>query len=101
MGGDTYDGADLAPHTEVYRLDATDPSAGWTTLAPMPVASGEGRGFGFTVDTKMIDQPWLDKLYVVGGGDWSSNTVEAMEYDVASDTWDQAFPNLIEPRRNQ
>jgi hypothetical protein len=98
MGGDTYNGSDLSPHAEVYRLNAANPGLGWVQLASMPVASGEGRGFGFSVDTLQMG---VGKVYVVGGGDWPGNTVEVMEYDIATNTWNQAFSDLIEPRRNQ
>jgi hypothetical protein len=102
MGGiDYYDGSELDPTTVVEVFDPANPAAGWQSLAPMPVASAEGRGFGFDVDTlKGIQQPWTGKLYVVGGGDWSDQSAEVMEYDVATNTWNQAFPDLISARRD-
>jgi PKD repeat protein len=101
MGGvDFYDGADLAPTTVVEVLDSANLGAGWVTLTPMPVASGEGRGFGFDADT-LAPEPWNNHLYVVGGGDWSASSAESMEYFVDTDTWDQAFPDLITNRRDQ
>jgi len=102
MGGImSYDGSDLAPTDIVEAYDTSDPGAGWYALAPMPVASGEGRGFGFEVDTLGVDQPWAGHVYVVGGGDWPDPTNEAMEYLVGSDSWDTGFPNLNNARRDQ
>lgn len=100
MGGHTsYDGGDLAPTTAVEVLDTTNIAAGWTDLAPMPVASGEGRGFGFGNLTE-IASGFRNKLYVVGGGDWPNSTIEVMEYNITSNTWNQAFHDLNQTRRN-
>jgi hypothetical protein len=102
MGGiDQFVGGDLVPTTVSQVFDPANPAAGWQTIAPMPVASGEGRGFGFDADTlNGVMQPWSGKLYVVGGGDWTNRSAEVMEYDIATDTWDQAFPDLITARRD-
>ena len=103
MGGiDFYDPAvpELDPTDAVEVFDPANPGAGWVTVAPMPVASAEGRGFGLDSDTLGVNSPWGDSIYVVGGGDWSANTIEAMEYDSALDYWDQAFPDLINARRD-
>jgi hypothetical protein len=90
MGGDTYPALVLTPTDRVERLDLGNVAAGWQPVAPLPVPCGEGRGFGFD-----------GKLWVVGGGIWPDETAEAMVYDVASDTWDISFPDLIQARRNQ
>jgi hypothetical protein len=101
MGGDSSfaGGSELDSTTAVEVLDTTNIGAGWTDLAPMPVASGEGCGFGFGNLTD-IASGFRNKLYVVGGGDWPSNTIEVMEYDIMSNTWNQAFHDLNQPRRN-
>lgn len=101
MGGnDQYVGSDLVPTTVVEALDTANIGAGWTALANMPVASAEGRGFGFDTDTLGINQPWAGKVYVVGGGDWSSRSAEVMEYNIDSNLWDQGFPDLNQARRD-
>jgi len=100
MGGHTtYTGSDLVPTSIVEALDTNNLAAGWQSRASMPVASAEGRGFGFQSDTLGLDQP-AGKIYIAGGGDWPDASAEAMEYDVANDTWDQTFPDLIQLRRN-
>jgi chitodextrinase len=68
-------------------------------LASLPVATAEGRGFGFGADTLGLDQPH-GKLYVAGGGNWPNSSALVMEYDVAADTWDPYFPNLNAARRD-
>jgi hypothetical protein len=45
-------------------------------------------------------QSWAGKLYVVGGGDWPSESAEVLEYDIASGSWSQGFPELLTPRRD-
>ena len=95
-----YDGADLVPTGEVEVLDTADLGAGWTVLAPMPLPTAEGRGFGFDADTLGLDTPGQGFLYVVSGGDWPDGTAEVMEYDIANDSWNQAFPDLNEWRSN-
>ncbi|MBN1953849.1 MAG: PKD domain-containing protein, partial [Anaerolineae bacterium] len=101
MGGaDAYTGGDITVVNIVEVFDPANPGAGWQSMANMPVALAEGRGFGFDSDTMGIQAPWSGKIYVVGGGDWPEESAEAMEYDVASDTWDQSFPNLNTMRRD-
>ena len=90
-----YVGGDLVPTDVVEVLDTGDLGAGWQPLASMPVATAEGRGYGFGGDTLGLDQPGAGYLYVVGGGDWPDGTAEAMEYDIAANTWNQGFPDLI------
>jgi hypothetical protein len=102
MGGISgYDGADLIPTNAVEVLDTANPGAGWSYLASMPVALAEGRGFGFDVDTRGTTAPGAGYLYTVGGGDWPDYSTEVMEYEIASDTWDQAFPDLNVGRVNE
>jgi hypothetical protein len=101
MGGISgYDGSDLMPTTAVEVLDTANVAAGWTLLAPLPVATAEGRGFGFDSDTLGPPAPWSGKLYVAGGGDWPDGSTQVMEYDVAADTWDLSFPDLNQWRVN-
>ena len=95
-----YVGGDLVPTDVVEVLDTANVAAGWQPLASLPVPTAEGRAFGFDDDTLSRGAPWLGKLYVVGGGDWPATGLEAMEYDIATDTWDRSFPDLNEDRVN-
>lgn len=95
FGGDTFDGVDLIATT---RAEVLDPAAGtWNqaAVADLPVASGEGRAFGF--DTKVGSQ---GHVVLAGGGQWPDETAEALVYHVASDSYDTGFPDLIYMRRN-
>jgi hypothetical protein len=95
-----YVGGDLVPTDAVEVLDTANVAAGWTAVAPLPWALAEGRGFGFDDDTQGADAPWDGLLFTAGGGDWPDISREAMQYDVASDTWDQSFPDLNDRRVN-
>lgn len=100
MGGDSsFDGLDIVPTNVAEVLDTANIASGWTALAPMPVASGEGRALGFD-STMNVAPHWWNKIYVIGGGDWPGSTTEVMEYDIATNTWNQAFPDLNQTRRN-
>jgi PKD repeat protein len=101
MGGIiSYTGGDLVPTDVAEVLDPANPGAGWTAIASLPVATAEGRGFGFDADTMGLHLPWTGKVYVAGGGDWPDQSAEVLEYDIASDTWNNTFPELITARRN-
>lgn len=101
MGGISgYVGGDLVPTDVVEVLDTANLAAGWTALSPLPIATAEGRGFGFDVDTLDRTPPWPGAIYVVGGGDWPDYSTEAMEYRIGSDTWDVTFPDLNDGRVN-
>lgn len=100
MGGiDQYVSGDLVPTTDVKVLDTANLAAGWTSVASMPVASGEGRGFGFDSDTK-APAPWDGHIYLAGGGDWNGRSAESMEYQPGPDSWDQTFADLNQARRD-
>ncbi|MBN1954134.1 MAG: S8 family serine peptidase [Anaerolineae bacterium] len=92
---------DLVPSTVVEALDVNNLGAGWQSRASLPVASAEGRGFGSGADTLGgVQEVWDGKIYIAGGGDWPNQTAEAMEYDIATNTWDQSFPDLTTARRD-
>ncbi len=90
MGGDSYNGADLTPQVVSEYLDTNNLAAGWQMMDPLPVASGEGQGF-----------TWMDKLYVVGGGDWPGRSALVQEFDLTTSKWNLKFAPLWYPRRNQ
>ncbi len=93
-----YDGAELNPTDRFEVLDTANLAAGWTQLAPLPTAGGEGRGFGFDADTLKIESVVAGKIYVVAANDWPDPSGTFYEYDVASDTWNTTLPNLPTPR---
>jgi hypothetical protein len=99
LGGDTWDGTALYASTIAERLDTSNPVA-WddASVADMPVACDENRAFGF--DAAAPYGSFAGKIVTAGCGQWSSEIAESMIYDTATDTWDQAFPDLNNARRN-
>ena len=93
-----YDGSELNPVDTFEVLDTANLAAGWTLLAPMPIAGGEGRGFGFDSDTLKINSPYQGKIYVVAANDWPAPSGLVMEYDIATNTWRSDLPTLPTPR---
>jgi hypothetical protein len=101
IGGDTFDGAALNPQTIVEKLDTANPTA-WddASVADLPLPCDENRGFGFDTGS---GYDLAGKVIVAGCGQWPnvpSELAESLSYDVATNTWDQAFPDLINARRN-
>ncbi len=98
FGGTVFDGVNLNSQvkTAVY-----DPVAGvWddAAVAELPTAGAEGRAFGFDTNSG-LDQ--AGKIIVAGGGLWPADTNEVYSYDVATNAYDYAFPNLNITRRDQ
>lgn len=101
MGGDTFDGAALNPQVIVEKLDTANPTA-WddASVADLPIPCDENRGFGFDTNS---GYDLAGKVVTAGCGQWPnapSELTESMSYDVATNVWDQAFPDLINARRN-
>jgi len=97
FGGTVFDGASLYAQTiaEVF-----DPAAGtWNdaAVADLPVASAEGRAWGFDSGSPYV---LAGKIVIAGGGQWPAESNEALLYDVATDTYDYDFPNLNISRRD-
>jgi hypothetical protein len=97
FGGDTFDGTNLYATT---IAEAYDPNVGtWSDVAvdDLPTASGEGRAFGFD-STSMYE--FAGQIILAGGGQWPGETADVILYDVATDSYDPSFPDLIDARRN-
>jgi hypothetical protein len=99
MGGDTFDGTNLIAQQIVEKLDTANPTA-WddASVTDMPVACDENRGFGFDTNS---GYDLAGKIVTAGCGQWVNELPESMLFDVAANTWDQSFPDLINSRRNQ
>jgi hypothetical protein len=89
-----YDGSELNPVDTFEVLDTANLAAGWTLLAPMPTAGGEGRAFGFDSDSREGKGPYQGKIYVVASNDWAAVSSEVLEYDVTTNTWRDDLPEL-------
>jgi subtilisin family serine protease len=95
FGGNTYDGVNLVAQT---AAEVFDPVAGtWSPLADLATPTGEGRAFAFETGSGYALE---GKIVIAAGGIWPDVTNAALTYDVASDTYDESFPDLNVARRN-
>jgi uncharacterized repeat protein (TIGR01451 family) len=97
FGGNTFDGANLVAQT---KAEVFTPAAGtWNdaTVADLVTASGEGRGYGFDSGS---GYETAGKVILAGGGIWSSDTNAVLSYDIATNTYDETFPDLNIERRD-
>lgn len=99
LGGDAFDGSALLPLTITEKLDPTNLGAGWDNVgvADMPIACEEAPAFGFDTNAAY---DLAGSIVIAGCGQWSDEINEVELYDVATDSWDTAFPDLNEARRN-
>jgi subtilisin family serine protease len=98
FGGDTYDGTNLVAQTIAEKMD---PALGiWNDaeVADLPTASGEGRAYGFDTSSPY---ELAGKIILTGGGQFPSDTNAVISYDVASNTYNDSFPDLNIGRRDQ
>lgn len=99
IGGATWDGANLFARARVERLDTTQAVLAWDDagVADLPLACDEMRATGF--DTAS-GYELAGQIVVAGCGQWPGELAESLLFDVASNTWDQTFPDLNLARRN-
>lgn len=99
IGGDTWDGANLVASATVAKLDTTQPAPAWDDagVADLPIACDEMRGYGFDTGSGYA---LAGQIVIAGCGQWPAELAESMLYDVATNTWDQSFPDLNLARRN-
>ena len=88
----------LIAQTIVEKLDTANPVA-WDDagVSDLPVACDESRAFGFDTNS---GYDVAGKIITASCGQWPNATAESMSYDVATNTWDQTFPDVINIRRN-
>lgn len=99
FGGTIFDGVNLNAQTRAEVM--ADPAGAGTwddaAVADLPTATAEGRAFGFNTNS-IYDQ--AGKIIVAGGGQWPAESLEVFSYDVASNTYDYSFPDLVNARRD-
>jgi hypothetical protein len=97
FGGDTYDGASLIAQTIAEKMD---PAVGiWNDagVADLPQAGDEGRAFGFDSGTSYA---YANQIVIATLAQWGGASNVVVLYDVASNTYNVDFPDLINARRN-
>lgn len=97
FGGNTFVSPNLVAQT--YAEVMADPGGAgtWAPIAALETPSGEGRAFGFDSGSSL---GLANKIVLAGGGIWAGTTNAAVVYDVASDRYDNIFPDLLQGRRD-
>jgi uncharacterized repeat protein (TIGR01451 family) len=98
FGGTTFDGTNLNAQVRTEVMEDPGGAGTWNNaaVAELPVATAEGRAFGFDSDSLY----YANQIILAGGGQWPGETADVFVYDIATDTYDYSFPNLIHARRN-
>jgi uncharacterized repeat protein (TIGR01451 family) len=97
FGGDTFDGAALIAQVISEKMD---PAAGtWDDagVADLPVAGDEGQAFGFD---SIAPYEFANQIVLATLSQWSGSSNVVVLYDVATDSYNQDFPDLLNARRN-
>ncbi len=97
IGGDDYTST-LIPLSIAEKLDSANPVA-WDDagVADLPVACDQMPAFGFDTDAA---NSLAGSIVIAGCGRYPDEYADGLRYDVATNTWDEAFPDLNEARRN-
>lgn len=97
FGGETFDGTDLSADIKAERYDPATNLWSDVAVPDLPVASGEGRAFGFDHNS---GYEFSGQIILAGGGMWPEQTAEVLSYDLDSQTYDYDFPDLNVARRD-
>jgi len=99
FGGDIFDGAALIAQTMAEVM--ADPAGAGTwddaAVADLPVAGDEGRAFAFDTNSPY---EFAGQIVLATMAQWSGASNAVVLYDVATNTYDETFPDLINARRN-
>ncbi len=99
FGGDTFDGAALVAQTMAEVM--ADPAGAGTwddaAVADLPIAGDEGRAFAFD---SASPYEFAGQIVLATMAQWSGASAEVVLYDVATNTYDTTFPDLLNARRN-
>jgi len=100
FGGTVFDGTNLVAQTRAEVMADPGGAGTWNdaAVADLPAAYDEGQAFGFDTTTTIEDMAGL--IVLAGGGIWPGESADALAYDTVADTYDTAFPDLINARRN-
>jgi len=100
FGGTVFDGASLVAQTRTEVMADPEGAGTWdnAAVAELPQAGAEGRAFGFDSNSPygLAGKIILAPAYA----QWPGESNAVIAYDVASNTYDETFPDLITARRN-
>ena len=98
FGGDTWDGAALIAQTRSEKMDPLVGTWDDTGVADLiPQAGDEGQAFGFD---SSAPYELANQIVIATLSQWSSNSNLVVLYDVATNSYNVDFPDLLNARRN-
>ena len=100
FGGDVYDGGSALTAQTLAEVMLDPVGAGaWSdaAVADLPWAAGEGRAFGFDLDS---GYQLAGKIAIAGLPQYPGTSYEVITYDLLANAYDLNYPNLNVPRRN-
>jgi hypothetical protein len=97
FGGDTYVGTSLIAQTIAEKMDPAVGTWDDVHVADLPVAGDEGRAFGFESSTPA---DLTNQIVLATMSQWSGSSNMVVLYDVATNSYNLDFPDLINARRN-
>jgi len=99
FGGTVFDGTNLNAQTRAEVM--ADPAGAGTwddaSVADLPTATAEGRAWGYDTGSSY---GFSNQIVIAGGGQWPAETAEALVYDIATNTYDYTFADLVNARRD-
>ncbi len=103
IGGDEFIAANLTPLADTVALDTSNLAACWQDAAMADLPTGFENGDAPAV---YVDEGYLSGGIYVVGGTWPTPDNWVFRYDLATDSWNTDFPQLVIPspatgRRNQ
>jgi len=100
FGGTVYNGTSLVAQTRTEVMADPEGAGTWdnAAVAELPQAGAEGRAFGFDTGSPygLAGKIILAPAYA----QWPGESNQVIAYDVASNSYDETFPDLITARRN-
>ena len=99
FGGTVFDGTNLTAQTRAEVMADPGGAGTWDDAAvtDLPTAGAEGRAWGYE-PTSIYGL--ANQIVIAGGGQWPSETADALLYDIETDTYDYNFPDLVNARRD-
>ncbi len=100
FGGDVYNGdSNLTAQTLAEVMLDPMGAGAWSdaAVADLPWAAGEGRAFGFDLDS---GYQLAGKIVIAGLPQYPGASYEVITYDPLANAYDLNYPNLNVPRRN-
>jgi Subtilase family/PKD domain/Carboxypeptidase regulatory-like domain/Kelch motif len=99
FGGTIFDGTNLTAQTRAEVMADPGGAGTWNdaSVADLPTATAEGRAWGYDTGSSY---GFANQIVIAGGGQWPGDTLEALVYDIATNSYDYTFADLVNARRD-